>query len=262
VRTRARDWEHTRSASDTVQSRNAAVARTIDWTSDTVGDMKIGIFGTGVVGQTLAESLAAKGHDVMIGTRDPQATLQRESARGPAFRDWHASHQTVKLGTFAEAARFGDAIINATSGSGALPALEGAGADALGDKILLDLSNPLDFSKGFPPTLTVCNTDSMAEVLQRAFPRVRLVKTLNSTTAALMVNPAAVGGGDHTMFVAGNNAEAKATVKRWLGEWFGWRDVLDVGDVTNARGLEMLLPIWTRLYGALGTPMFNFKIVR
>jgi 8-hydroxy-5-deazaflavin:NADPH oxidoreductase len=224
--------------------------------------MKIGIFGTGIVGQTLAGALAAQGHDVMIGTRDPQATLQRESARGSSFKDWHDQHRSVKLGIFAEAVRFGEAIINATSGSGALPALEGAGADVLGDKILLDLSNPLDFSKGFPPTLTVCNTDSLAEVLQRAFPRVRLVKTLNTTTAALMVNPAAVGGGDHTMFVAGNDAEAKAKVTGWLTEWFGWRDVLDVGDVTNARGLEMLLPIWTRLYGALGTPMFNFRIVR
>jgi predicted dinucleotide-binding enzyme len=224
--------------------------------------MKIGIFGTGIVGQTLAGALAANGHDVMIGTRDPSATLERSSPRGPAFRDWHVSHQMVKLGTFADAARFGEAIINATSGGGAMPALEGAGAEALGDKILLDVSNPLDFSKGFPPTLTVCNTDSLAEQLQRAFPRVRLVKTLNTTTAALMVNPGAVGGGDHTMFVAGNDADAKAQVTRWLGEWFGWRDVIDVGDVTNARGTEMLLPIWTRLYGALGSPMFNFKIVR
>jgi 8-hydroxy-5-deazaflavin:NADPH oxidoreductase len=227
--------------------------------------MKIGIFGTGIVGQTLAGALAEKGHDVMIGTRDPEATMQREGASGETrtpFRDWHAQHQSVKLGTFTDAARFGETIINATSGGGAMPALEGAGAEALGDKILLDLSNPLDFSKGFPPTLTVCNTDSLAEQLQRAFPRVRLVKTLNTTTAALMVNPAAVGGGDHTMFVAGNDTDAKATVKGWLGEWFGWRDVIDIGDVTNARGLEMLLPLWTRLYGALGSPMFNFKIAR
>jgi 8-hydroxy-5-deazaflavin:NADPH oxidoreductase len=227
--------------------------------------MKIGIFGTGIVGQTLAGALAEKGHDVMIGTRDPQATMQREGASGATrtpFRDWHEAHRSVKLGTFTDTARFGETIINATSGGGAMPALEGAGAEALGDKILLDLSNPLDFSKGFPPTLTVCNTDSLAEQLQRAFPRVRLVKTLNTTTAALMVNPAAVGGGDHTMFVAGNDTDAKATVKGWLGEWFGWRDVIDIGDVTNARGLEMLLPLWTRLYGALGSPMFNFKIAR
>ena len=227
--------------------------------------MKIGIFGTGIVGQTLAGALVAKGHDVMIGTRDPKTTMERESASGATrtpFRDWHSSHSSVKLGTFTEAARFGDVLINATSGSGAVPAVEGAGAEALGDKILLDLSNPLDFSKGFPPTLTVHNTDSLAEQQQRGFPRVRVVKTLNTTTAALMVNPAAVGGGDHTMFVAGNDAEAKAKVKGWLGEWFGWRDVIDLGDVTNARGMEMLLPLWVRLYGELGSPMFNFKIVR
>jgi predicted dinucleotide-binding enzyme len=227
--------------------------------------MKIGILGTGVVGRTIAAALAGKSHDVMIGTRDPRATLERDSgtvASKTTFKDWREANATVKLGTFAEAARFGEAIVNATSGDGALPALEGAGADALGDKIVLDISNPLDFSKGFPPSLTVCNTDSLAEVLQRAFPRVRLVKTLNTTTASVMVNPGAVGGGDHTMFVAGNDAEAKAKVKGWLGEWFGWRDVIDLGDVTNARGTEMLLPIWVRLYGTLGSPMFNFKIVR
>jgi predicted dinucleotide-binding enzyme len=227
--------------------------------------MRIGIFGTGVVGQTLAAALAGKGHDVTIGTRDPGATLARDNANPPSkttFKEWQRANPAVKLATFSDAARFGEVLINATSGNGALPALDGAGADALGDKILLDLSNPLDFSKGFPPTLTVCNTDSVAERLQQAFPRLRLVKTLNTTTAALMVNPAAVGGGDHTMFVAGNDAAAKNEVKRFLGEWFGWRDVIDLGDISNARGMEMLLPIWVRLYGALGSPMFNFKIVR
>ena len=227
--------------------------------------MQIGIFGTGVVGQTLAAALAGKGHDVTIGTRDPRATMARDSASPPSrttFKDWQQQHPAVKLATFSDAARFGEVLINATSGNGALPALEGAGADALGDKVVLDISNPLDFSKGFPPTLTVCNTDSLAERLQAAFPRVRLVKTLNTTTAALMVNPAAVCGGDHTMFVAGNDADAKSAVKQYLGEWFGWRDVIDLGDIGNARGMEMLLPIWVRLYGALGSPMFNFKIVR
>jgi 8-hydroxy-5-deazaflavin:NADPH oxidoreductase len=228
-------------------------------------DMQIGIFGTGTVGQTIAGALAAKGHDVMIGTRDPGATLARDTgnvASRTPFRDWQRDHPSVKLGTFAEAARFGGAIVNATSGSGALPALEGAGADAMGDKIMLDLSNPLDFSKGMPPTLSVCNTDSLGEQLQRAFPRVRIVKTLNTLTAALMVSPASVADGDHSLFVCGNDADAKASVKRWLGEWFGWRDVIDVGDITTARGTEMLLPLWLRLWGALGTPMFNFKVVR
>lgn len=227
--------------------------------------MKIGIFGTGIVGQTLAGALVGSGHDVMIGTRDPKATRERgtgSAASRTPFRDWQQAHATVKLGTFTDAARHGDVLLNATSGSGALPALEQAGAEALAEKIMLDITNPLDFSKGFPPSLTVCNTDSLAEQQQRAFPRLRLVKALNTTTAALMVNPAAVGGGDHTMFMAGNDAEAKRQVKGWLGEWFGWRDVIDLGDVTNARGMEMLLPIWVRLYGVLGSPIFNFQIVR
>jgi predicted dinucleotide-binding enzyme len=227
--------------------------------------MKIGILGTGVVGRTLAGALAAKGHDVTIGTRDPARTLAPDAAgasRGTSFPDWHRTNQAVRLGTFAEAAWGADAVINATSGSASLAALEGAGADALGDAILLDVGNPLDFSRGFPPTLTVCNTDSLGEQIQRAFPRVRVVKTLNTTTAAVMVNPAAVAGGDHTMFVCGNDAAAKESVRRWLGEWFGWRDVIDIGDITAARGSEMILPIWLRLMGALGTPMFNFKIAR
>lgn len=227
--------------------------------------MKIGIFGTGIVGQTIAAALAAKGHSVMIGTRDPKATIARDSGNAfnkTPFRDWQAANPAVKLGTFAEAARFGDAIVNATSGEGAMPALQAAGADALGSKVLLDIANPLDFSKGMPPTLSVCNTDSLGEQLQRAFPKLRVVKTLNTTNALVMVNPGAVAGGDHSMFVCGNDADAKAKVKQWLGEWFGWRDVIDLGDITTARGTEMLLPIWLRLWGALGTPMFNFKIAR
>lgn len=227
--------------------------------------MQIAILGTGIVGQTLASALAAKGHGVMIGTRDPRATLERDSGNAfnkTPFREWQQANPAVKLGTFAEAARFGEAVINATSGSGALPALQAAGAEALGEKILLDVANPLDFSQGFPPSLTVCNTDSLGEQVQRTFPRLRVVKTLNTTNTLVMVNPASVGGGDHTMFVCGNDAGAKAQVTRWLGEWFGWRDVIDLGDITTARGTEMLLPVWVRLMGALGTPMFNFKIVR
>lgn len=227
--------------------------------------MQIGIFGTGIVGRNLASALVARGHAVMIGTRDPGATRARDTANAfdkTTFREWQAANPAVKLGTFAEAARFGEVLVNATSGSGALPAVEAAGADALGEKILLDVANPLDFSKGFPPSLTVCNTDSLGEQIQRAFPRLRVVKALNTTNTMVMVNPAGVGGGDHTMFVCGNDAEARANVTRWLGEWFGWRDVIDLGDITNARGTEMLLPIWVRLMGALGTPKFNFKIVR
>ena len=227
--------------------------------------MNIGILGTGVVGQTLAAALAEKGHAVTIGTRDPAETMARETAKPPArvaYRDWQRANPSVQLATFADAARSADVVINATSGASAMSALESAGADALGDRILIDASNPLDFSKGMPPTLTVCNTDSLGEQIQKAFPRVRLVKTLNTVTANLMVNPGAVNEGDHTLFLCGNDADARATVKRWLGEWFGWRDILDLGDVTASRGMEMYLPIWLRMWGAVGSPMFNVKIVR
>lgn len=223
--------------------------------------MRIGILGTGVVGQTLSAALIAKGQVVMIGTRDPAATLSRETGN-PPFKTWLDANRGIKLGTFSQAVQFGEIVINATSGGGALAALETAGADALGDKILIDVSNPLDFSKGFPPTLLVCNTDSVGEQIQRAFPRARVVKTLNTANATVMVNPAAVAGGDHSLFVSGNDVDAKAQVKTWLGEWFGWRDVIDLGDITSARGAEMVLAIWVRLMGALGTPMFNFKIAR
>ena len=227
--------------------------------------MQIGIFGTGIVGQTLASALARKGHEVMIGTRDPAATMNRETGNAfdpTPFRDWLNANETVRLGTFAQTAQFGEALINATSGSAAMPALEAAGAEALGEKILIDVANPLDFSRGFPPTLSVCNTDSLGEQLQRAFPRLRVVKALNTTNVKVMVDPSSVGDGDHSLFVCGNDAEARASVARWLGEWFGWRDVIDLGDITAARGAEMLLPVWLRLMGALGGPMFNFKIVR
>ena len=166
------------------------------------------------------------------------------------------------MGTFGEAATHGEVLLNATSGSGSLPALQAAGEENLGDKILIDIANPLDFSQGMPPRLFIANDDSLGEQIQAAFPRMKVVKTLNTTNTSVMAAPGKLAGGDHTMFVCGNDAEAKDRVTTWLREWFGWRDVIDLGDITNARGTEMLLPIWVRLWGALGTPTFNFKVVR
>lgn len=227
--------------------------------------MKIGILGTGGVAQTIGEKLAEIGHDVMLGTRDVAATLaknERDNYGNPPFRVWQEAHPQIALGTFAETAAHGEVLLNATSGFGSLPALEAAGADNLNGKILMDISNPLDFSRGMPPTLFVSNTDSLGEQIQRAFPQVRVVKTLNTVTAALMVNPNAVGGGDHSIFVCGDDADAKAAVTGYLKAWFGWRDVLDLGGIASSRGVEMALPAWLSLWGALGTGMFNFKIVR
>jgi predicted dinucleotide-binding enzyme len=141
-----------------------------------------------------------------------------------------------------------------------MPALEAAGADNLADKIILDISSPLDFSNGFPPTLFVKDTDSLGEQVQRAFPQARVVKTLNTLTAELMVHPKNLGQ-ESSVFVSGDDAEAKATVTELL-ESFGHTDVIDLGDISTARGTEMLLPVWLRLMGAFGTAAFNFKIVR
>lgn len=227
--------------------------------------MKIGVFGTGVVGQVIAEKLDSLGHEVVIGTRDVAQSLAREVKEGsprPSLKDYLAAHPKVKLATFSEAAAHGELIVNATNGFGALEVLKLAGEKNLGSKVMLDISNPLDFSKGFPPSLSVCNTDSLGEQLQRAFAQVKVVKGLNTLTCFLMVDPRQLPG-EHHIFLCGNDADAKAEVRKLLGS-FGWTDaeMLDLGDITNARGMEQVLPLWVRLYGSFQDPMFNFRIVR
>lgn len=227
--------------------------------------MKIGILGTGIVGRVIGAKLVELGHDIALGTRDVNATLARTTPDGmgsPPFAVWHKDNAQVKLLTLAGAAAHGEIIFNCTSGGATVEALHLAQAANLAGKLLIDLSNPLDFSKGMPPTLTVCNTDSVGEQIQRAFPHVKVVKTLNTVTASLMVNPGQIGGGDHDVFVSGNEAGAKAQTIDILRGWFGWKNVIDLGDITTARGTEMYLPIWLRLWGALGTGLFNVKIIK
>ena len=224
--------------------------------------MKIGIIGSGVVGQTIGAKLVERGEDVVLGTRSP-GSMDDKRGFGQSLDDWlKAAGSKARVGTFADAAAHGEVVINATSGTVSLEALRLAGEQNLRGKILIDVSNPLDFSKGMPPTMTVCNTDSTGEQIQRAFPEAKVVKTLNTTNVNVMVDPGAVAGGDHDLFVSGNDAAAKARVTELLRQWFGWRTVIDLGDITTARGAEMILPIWLRLWGALGSPAFNFKIAR
>jgi predicted dinucleotide-binding enzyme len=226
--------------------------------------MNIAVLGTGTVGRTIAGKLSELGHVVVVGTRDPQATVARtesDAMGNPPYSAWQAENPAVRLAPFAEAAAFGELVVLATSGSGALDALTRAGAENLAGKVLLDISNPLDGSQGFPPTLFVKDTDSLAEQLQRAFPAARVVKSLNTMTAAVMVDPGRVSGGEHSVFVSGDDAEAKQTVASLL-EDFGHTDVIDLGDLSTARGAEMYLPLWLRLMGSLGTPFFNIKVVR
>ena len=226
--------------------------------------MRFGILGTGVVGKTIAARLAGLGHAVMVGTRDPEETMSRaepDAYGNPPFSAWQEEHSEVRLATFAATAAYGEMLVNATAGGVSLEALELAGEDFLNGKILMDVSNPLDFSKGLPPTLSVSNTDSLGEQIQRRFPEAKVVKTLHTMNAYLMVNPAQLARSDHTVFVSGDEAEAKATVTELLTS-FEWTDVIDLGDITTARGTEMLLPIWVRLFGVLQKPIFNFQIVR
>lgn len=215
--------------------------------------MKIGVLGTGMVGQAIGTKLVQLGHDVKMGARS--ATNEKAAA-------WvQSSGLGASQGTFADAAAFGEIVFNCTSGAASLAALEQAGAANLAGKVLIDVSNPLDFSHGMPPSLTVCNTDSLGEQIQRAFPEARVVKTLNTVNCNLMVNAAQLPG-EHIVFVSGNDADAKAQVTSILKDWFGWRAVIDLGDITTARAVEMMLPIWISLMGKVGTPTFNFAIVR
>ena len=211
--------------------------------------MHIAVLGTGSVGRTLAARLVELGHGVRLGTRDPSATRSRDDWSEPAG---------VELTTFADATADADLAIHAGNGVAALDLL-GAAGDLTG-KVLVDISNPLDFSAGFPPTLFVKDTDSLGEQVQRAFPEAKVVKSLNTLTASLMVEPKSLGESS-TVFVSGEDAAAKATVVELL-ESFGHDDVIDLGGIETARGTEMVLPIWLRLMGTLGTGHFNFKVVR
>lgn len=211
--------------------------------------MQVAVLGTGSVGRAIAPRLAELGHVVRLGTRDPGATRARDG--------W-SDLPGVPLVTFAEATAGADLVVHAGNGAAALDLLAQAGD--LAGTVLLDVSNPLDFSAGFPPTLTVKDTDSLAEQLQRAFPTTRVVKSLNTLTAELMVHPDRLPE-PTSVFVSGDDADAKRLVTSLLTE-LGHRDVIDLGGLETARGTEMWLPLWLRLMGALGTAEFNLKVVR
>lgn len=211
--------------------------------------MKIGVLGTGVVGQTIAGKLVSLGHDVMMGARSA------DNEKVLAF----AARTGGRAGSFGDAIRHGELVVNGTRGDGSVAALRQGAADLAG-KTLIDISNPLDFSHGFPPTLSVSNTNSLGETIQREFPAARVVKTLNTVTAAVMVEPGRVPG-QHTVFVSGNDAAAKGQAMDLLRS-FGWTSIIDLGDITTARGPEQFLPLWVRLMGALGTAEFNIAVLR
>jgi predicted dinucleotide-binding enzyme len=215
--------------------------------------MRFGIFGTGMVGETIGAALVARGHEVRLGSR----TANNEKAvawTGKAGA--RASH-----GTFADAAAFGEILFNCTAGHGSVEAIGTCRAEDLRGKVMIDVSNPLDFSKGMPPTLFVGNDDSLAERIQRAFPELKVVKSLNTVNAHVMVDAGRVPG-EHAMFVSGDDAAARDTVKRLLTEQFGWKQILDLGGLSGARAQEAWLHMWLRLWGVLKTPDFNIAVVK
>jgi predicted dinucleotide-binding enzyme len=215
--------------------------------------MRIGVLGTGAVGQAIATRLAELGHDVAMGARD---------AANPKATGWAEAHGG-RSGTFADAVEGAELVVNATTGSAALAVFEAAGGNAaLAGKVVLDVSNPIDWSSG-ELVLTVVNTDSVGERLQRALPDAQVVKSLNTVNASVMVHPETVPG-DHTMFVSGDHATAKETVTRLLRD-FGWpeRNIIDLGGISSARGQEMYIPLWVSLSQAGGGGLaFNINVVR
>ncbi|KAA1421115.1 NADP oxidoreductase [Nocardioides humilatus] len=215
--------------------------------------MQIAVLGTGVVGRTLAPRFAELGHTVTIGTRDPAATAAKED-----YAAWQADHPEVGLATFAAASELAALVVNATNGDATLEVLAQAGD--LGGKIVLDISNGLDFSGGFPPRITFPQDDSMAEQVQRAHPAALVVKSLNTMTADVMAHPDRLPD-PGTVFMSGDDPAAKEVVAGLLAE-LGHTDIVDLGDVTTARGTEWLMPAWLRVMGAVGSPYFNWKVVR
>jgi predicted dinucleotide-binding enzyme len=222
--------------------------------------MKIGIIGSGVVAQTLGAKLIELGHDVALGTRDPGKLDEKRNMAG-TLREWLARTKTGKVVTFKDAAAHGELLISAVHGQNTIEALQLAGADKVGGKVLIDTGNELDFSKGMPPGSLASQSNCLAERVQAAFPNLKVVKSLNTIGAPVMVAPQALAGGEHTVFVSGNDAAAKAAVAEVLKS-FGWKDVLDLGDIASARGPEMYMAMWLRLWGATGTGMINVKVVR
>lgn len=220
--------------------------------------MNIGILGTGVVGETLATALTKKGFNVRMGSRTA------DNKKAAAWVKGANDHATQ--GDFNDAAAFGDIIFFCLNGEHALDVLQLISADSVEDKIFIDLTNPLDFSKGAPPRILdgMGNHTSLGERIQEALPGAFVVKTLNTVNSNLMVDARLVNKGDHHLFICGNNTDAKNKTAHFLVDHFHWKadNIIDLGGIEKARVTEAIVPFWVTMLQTLGTPMFNFKIVR
>lgn len=214
--------------------------------------MKIGILGSGDVGRSLGSGFAKKGYEVTIGTRDPKKAELRKWLQA---NDGHAS-----VGTFAEAAARGDIVILATHGEATESVLDQVGSKPFDGKIVIDATNPLDFSQGMPPGMFVGTTDSLGERVQRKLPKAKVVKCFNSVNHGMMTNPQ-MREGIPDMLICGNDKAAKRQVAKLLKE-FGWGDPIDVGGIDGARWLEAWVALWVRVANELGSWNVALKILR
>jgi len=210
---------------------------------------RVGVIGSGQVGRALAAGFAAHGHEVTIGTRDPEVNEDLQA--------WAAQHAGIAIGTFAAAAEAGEIVILATRGTAVREAIETAGRQHFGGKLVIDATNPLDFSGG-GPALAVGHTDSGGEIVQRALPDARVVKAFNTVNAGLMVNPQ-LPDSPHPMFIAGDDEAAKRTVADILAD-FGWRS-FDVGGIDRSRELEALVILWVAIGQRRGAFDHAFTLV-
>ena len=220
--------------------------------------MKIAVLGTGIVGETIATALIEKGHSVKMGSR---------SAKNEKAAAWvNKSKTNASQGDFNDAAAFGEIVFLCLNGAHALDAVRAVEASNVKDKVVIDLTNPLDFSKGMPPRLLegLNNSTSLGEEIQKIIPAAQVVKTLNTVNCNVMVNPKLINNGDHSLFICGNDADAKNKVKNFLVDTFGWKtdNLLDLGGIVAARGAEAYVPFWVMMMQATGSPMFNIKVVK
>ena len=216
--------------------------------------MKIGILGTGMVGTTLGTKFVSLGHEVRLGSRETD---------NPKALEWvQTTGQRASQGTFSSASAFGEIVFICLRGDVALPVVKSVGGETLKSKIVVDVSNPLDIAKPMPCPLLpdLVNTNSLGEEIQKLLPHSAVVKTLNTVNCEVMVNPGLVKA-DTDLFISGNDASAKNKVVDLLHS-LGWKNIIDLGDITTARATEMLMPIWMRLWGIFGTPHFNLKFVK
>lgn len=220
--------------------------------------MKIGILGTGAVGQTIGSALISKGHKVMLGSRS--------SSNEKAIAWVAANGANASNAMFEDAAKFGELIFICLNGNITSDALQQAGPDNFSNKVVIDVTNPLDFSNGMPPSLLqkYSNTYSLGEEVQKLLPAAKVVKGLNTVTANLMVNATLVNNGNHNLFICGNDADAKNSVRQLLADNFNWKpdNILDFGTIKSARLTEAIVPFWVGAMQVLGTPMFNYQVVR